>query len=294
VIAVVCFAAQFAFTKIYEGRVRQTFVTALSLLVFTSCIGTLLFLIVGGFQIRFSWFSGIMAAIFALIMIPYFVVGIQILSLGSLAIYSLFMMLGGMLLPFFYGILFLREDVSAGKVAGCILLTACMILQGTGQETEEKVKKKWLYYLLCMVGFIVNGLTGVIAKAHQVHGHGREVDEISFTVISCGLTAVFALFLLVPMLLGKSRKTKMAEFRSTLAMVPFLSIIAIGVAAYLGNFLHLKAATTVPASVQFPVVSGGVIVLSALVSRVIFREKIALREWIAIGGSFVATFLFMY
>ena len=294
-IAVVCFAAQFAFTKIYEGKVKQTFVTALSLLIFTSLIGTLLFFVIGKFQVEFSWFSGIMAAAFALIMIPYFVVGIKILSLGSLAIYSLFMMLGGMLLPFFYGIAFLQEEASIGKIAGCILLTACMILQGTSQETSgEKIKSKWLYYLLCMVGFVVNGMTGVIAKAHQVHGYGREVDEVSFTVISCGLTAVFSLILLIPYLLGNEKKEKICEFKSTLALIPFACIGAIGVASYMGNFLHLKAATTVPASVQFPIVSGGVIVLSALVSRVIFREKISMREWVAIGGAFVATFLFMY
>ena len=45
-------------------------------------------------------------------------------------------------------------------------------------------------------------------------------------------------------------------------------MILLGAAAYIGNFLHLKAASFVPASVQFPLVSGGVIVLSALASFV--------------------------
>ena len=141
---------------------------------------------------------------------------------------------------------------------------------------------------------MVNGMTGVIAKVHQVHGYGREVDEVSFTVISCGLTAVFSLILLLPFLFGKNKNEKVREFKGTLALIPFACIVAIGIASYMGNFLHLKAAATVPASVQFPIVSGGVIVLSALVSRLVFREKVSLREWIAIGGSFVATFLFMY
>jgi hypothetical protein len=34
-------------------------------------------------------------------------IGIKVLSLGSLAVCSMFMMLGGMLVPFFYGIIFL-------------------------------------------------------------------------------------------------------------------------------------------------------------------------------------------
>ena len=100
-LAVVCFAAQFAFTKLYEKAVSQTLVTSLVMLVVTNLIGTLLFLCIGKFQVQFSPVSFFWAAVFALIMIPYYVVGIKVLSLGSLAIYSMFMMLGGMLLPFF-------------------------------------------------------------------------------------------------------------------------------------------------------------------------------------------------
>ena len=68
----------------------------------------------------------------------------------------------------------------------------------------------------------------------------------------------------------------------------------IGTATYTGNFLHLKAASVVPASVQFPIVSGGVIVLSSLISAVIFREKVTKREWISVIGAFLSTFLFMF
>ena len=73
-----------------------------------------------------------------------------------------------------------------------------------------------------------------------------------------------------------------------------LAMIAIGATAYTGSFLHLKAAAKVPASVQFPLVSGGVIVLSALVSAFIFREKINKKEWISVAGAFLATFLFAF
>jgi multidrug transporter EmrE-like cation transporter len=56
----------------------------------------------------------------------------------------------------------------------------------------------------------------------------------------------------------------------------------------------LLAANNVPASVQFPLVSGGVIVLSALVSAFVFKEKISKKEWLSIAGSFVSTVLFAF
>ena len=76
--------------------------------------------------------------------------------------------------------------------------------------------------------------------------------------------------------------------------MPLIIMALIGAATYTGNFLHLKAASFVPASVQFPIVSGGVIVLSSLISAVIFREKVTKREWISVIGAFLSTFLFMF
>lgn len=41
-------------------------------------------------------------------------------------------------------------------------------------------------------------------------------------------------------------------------------------------------------------VSGGAIVLSALVSALFFKEKISKKEWISGAGAFVSTFLFAF
>jgi multidrug transporter EmrE-like cation transporter len=71
-------------------------------------------------------------------------------------------------------------------------------------------------------------------------------------------------------------------------------MLFIGATAYMGNFLHLTVAEKVPASVQFPLVSGGVIVLSAIVSRLIFKEKIRKIEWVSVVGALVSTILFAF
>ena len=303
-IAVCCFAAQFAFTKIFESSIKQTTTTSLVMLVLTSIIGAMLYWIIGLFQVQFSWFSFAWAAILAVNMIPYYMIGIKVLSLGSLAIYSMFMMLGGMLVPFFYGIIFLSEDISWGKGLGCILLTIFIALQAIWQqpseisdeksqtEKDKATKTKWLFFILCLAIFFINGMTGVIAKAHQI-GDGA-IDEISFTVISCALTALFSGIMLVLQFCKGNKKEKIAEIKTMFQSKPLLAMIFIGAAAYTGSFLHLKAATQVPASVQFPLVSGGVIVLSALVSAFAFREKISKKEWLSVAGAFIATLLFAF
>ena len=298
-LAVCAFAAQFAFTKVFEGSVKQTTVSALVMLVLTSLIGSLLYLAVGAFQIGFSWFSFWWAVAFAVVMIPYYVIGIKILSLGSLAIYSMFMMLGGMLVPFFYGIVFLGEDISVGKICGSVLLVFFIVFQAVCQSPcEEKGGNskgkgtKWLFFSLCVLIFFINGMTGVIAKAHEI-GKGA-VDEVSFTVMSCALTALLSLVMLTAEFVFEKRRETFVQIKSVFHLRPMLAIFGIGASAYTGNFLLLKAAAKVPASVQFPLVSGGVIAISALVSAFIFREKISRREWVSVVGAFASTFLFAF
>ena len=134
-------------------------------------------------------------------------------------------------------------------------------------------------------------MTGVIAKAHQTSA--QSVDEISFTVISCALTAIFSLIILAFTLLREHMETR-RQVIETLKIKPLWIMILIGAATYTGNFLHLLAANDVPASVQFPLVSGGVIVLSALVSAFLFKEKLSKKEWLSIAGSFASTVLFSF
>lgn len=293
-LAVLCFAAQFAFTKCYEGAVKQTLTTTLIMLVVTSLSGMMLYLIIGGFQVQYSSVSLIWAALLAIVMIPYYTVGIKVISLGSLAVYSMFMMLGGMLVPFFYGIIFLHEEISLFKILGTILMSVFIVLQAVFTDNGEKNGEKgnkYLFFALCLLIFFLNGLTGVIAKAHQISADA--IDEVSFTVISCGLNALFSLVLFIIVSI-KNTNEKVIEAKSTLKLKPIIIMALIGMAAYTGNFLHLKAANNVPASVQFPLVSGGVILVSALASVFIFREKISKKEWISVIGAFLSTILFAF
>lgn len=295
-LAVACCAMQFASMKIYQSSVRQTTVTALTLLIVSNLAATLVYLFVGGFSVRFSWFSFFWICVKAIITIPYFLLGIKSLSLGSLAIYSMFMMLGGMILPFLYGVIFLNEGLSIWKIVGLILLTGFIVLQATAQgraDEEKKVEGKknaYFFFIICLLIFLLNGATSIVSKAHQVGEHA--VDEISFTVSSSLLTVALSALILGCSLRKRDKAEKLGQIKSAFSWKPFLGMIAVGVISCTGNFLLLKAASNVPASIQFPLVSGGVIVLSAIVSVCIFKEKLSKKEWISIAGAFLSTFLF--
>ena len=294
ILSVFCYSAQFAFTKIFECGTKQTATTSLIMLVITGLVGALLFLCVGRFTVQCNVRSLLWAIAMAGLMIPYYMIGIKVLSLGSLVTYSMFMMLGGMLVPFFYGLVFLREGITWGKAVGTLVLTACIVLQARSQTQEENTKRNnsTLFIFLCLVIFFINGMTGVVSKAHQIHP--TAVDEISFTVLYCLLTAFFALLLLVGLLITGQKQEQIAQAKSAFTVQKTFVMAGIGVAAHTGNFLALKATVHVPASVQFPIISGGTIVLSALVSAFVFKERISKKEWLCVLGAFIATLLFAF
>lgn len=295
-LAVLMFTAQFGFTKIYGEKAEQKTTPTYVMLVIISIIGAVMYLLVGGFKVHFSWNLILYASLFAIIMIPYYILGIKVLSLGSVAIYSMFMMLGGMLLPFVYGLVLLDEPLTFGKTVGCIILTAAIFMQSVVQKNknenlDENSEKKGLFILLCIAIFILNGMTGVIAKAYQVSE--STPDEIGFTVISCIFTAIFSILFLIPNAV-KNKEEVNTTIKKALSPVLLLCMTAIGIFTHTGNFLHLKVAAHLPASIQFPMVSGGVIVFSAIVSTKLFKEKMCKAElWCIIAACF-STLMFAF
>ena len=296
--AVLCFATQFAFNKAYEGCIKQTTITAFVLPAVIGIVGSLQYIIISGFSIELTTPSILLAIAMAAAFIPCYVIGIKVLSLGSLAIYSMFMMLGGMLVPFFYGILLLNEEVSLPRAVGSILLTAFIILQAQiqnsamAQNNKASKKDRIVFLILCIAIFFLNGMTGVIAKMHEMQSN--PISEANYTFLYSVFSAVISLALLALALISKNRGQKIKEIRTTLAPKPMLFMVGLGVMTNTGNFLLLKAAANLPASVQFPFTSGGVILLSALYSALIFREQISKKEWITVLGASLATILFLF
>lgn len=271
---------------------EQTFETALTMLFLTGLFGAALFFAVNGFTLHFSTSSILLAVLFAVVMIPYYTLSFKALTLGSVAIYSTFMMLGGMLLPFVYGATLLDEPLSWGKIVGCVLMCGCILAQGITQQKGEGATNKGstLFFLLCICIFIINGLTGVIAKMHQ--SQPTAVNEESFTVLSCLFISLFSLTILAFRLGFK--KATMSEVKSVFHRKPLSVVALLGAAMHTGNFLILIAATNVPASVQFPLISGGTILLSALFALWFFKEKPPKKEWLCIVGAFLSTLFFAF
>ena len=291
-LAVLAFTAQFVFTKYFSAVSRTGGVTALCMLMAVGLAGALAALIASGFSVRLSATSLLLAALFAAVMIPYHTLGVKALSLGDLTTYSIFMMLGGMLLPFLYGLLLLGEAATVGKLCGCVLLATGIILQGRAQRAgKEKCGASRLYLVLCCIIFVVNGLTGILSQIHAL-SQGT-VDEVSFIFLASLLTALLAALALSVFLL-RGGASKRAECKAFFTPKPAFFALALGFMMNAGNFLILLAAPHVGASIQFPLISGGTILASAIAALLLFRERPAKGEGLALLTVLLSTVLFAF
>jgi multidrug transporter EmrE-like cation transporter len=77
------------------------------------------------------------------------------------------------------------------------------------------------------------------------------------------------------------------------ALLPILIILLSTVISNASYFLQLEGAKGLPASVLYPMITGGSVVLSGIFALVFFGEKLSKREWISIALCLAGTCMFL-
>ena len=126
------FGSQFMVTKAFEKNYGKTVRASLSFSLLYSLFAGVIFFIIklvsSGTVFNLNSFSLCMAFGLSLVNILSSAIGIKTLALGDIAVYSLFLMLGGMIVPFFAGIVFLKESVSVCNLIGVAIMIMLMLI----------------------------------------------------------------------------------------------------------------------------------------------------------------------
>ncbi len=276
VIATVMFAVQFLFNQKFQQNYGSDTKATLVFTLYKSAVATVIMLVISGFKLKITPFSFLLAAISAVsgILMLYF--SLKAFSVANLSVYSVFSMLGGMILPFLLGVCFYNEELTVLKVVCCILIVVAVLLN---IKKGENGKKAILYY---MAVFVLNGMAGVISKIHQSSQY-EITDSTGFTLLINLISVVIcAVWLLVgykklPLITGKN----------------LLYSSGYGALNGVGNLLLLIALSKLPASVQYPLVTGGVMFFSTIIS-LIQKEKLTKKDYLATAVSLVASVLIVF
>ncbi|MBQ8642396.1 MAG: hypothetical protein IJ480_09290 [Clostridia bacterium] len=232
---------------------------------------------------------------------------------GKMSSVTTFCLLGGMILPFFYGVIFLQEEVTLWKVLGILVLIASMLpslFEKDPSGAERTRGDRIRYFIFCMMTFCGNGMVSVLSKAHQISENAMklptgEVDTDGFVLQNALVCLVIAFVILIVRAILAARAGDRTPVRSVYyeigreKMIPKLFAILLALTAgyavcnAMGNIFSLRCAMTMDSSIQFPMLSGVVIFMTAVFGWLFFREKIGKSGLLSLGLTLVGISLFM-
>ncbi len=177
---------------------------------------------------------------------------------GSMGLTSL-VIAYSLIIPTFYGILFLNEKPSFMLYIGLVLLFVSIFLINF-IKGEKKPTVKWL--ILVTLTLIGNGVCTTTQKVQQLDQNGAYKNE--FMAVSLFLVA------LVCLILALYRHKK--DFKPVFTKPAIILPLVCGGANALVNYL-IMVLSRIPASLLFPVISAGGIILTGIVSLVVYKER---------------------
>ena len=266
-LVVVFVSAQQVTKKGFSGRVSggaMTFSAA-------SCAAALVvFLITSGGKLEITTAYLGYAVLFALSYGAAVVFGVLAVQTGPLSLTSLLTSFS-LLVPTFYGIVVLNEPVSVTLYVGLALLMIALVLINLEKKGEKKqITLRWVVYVL--LGFVGNGACSTVQKVQQLAHNGAYKSEtmivaLCMCIVGMGICA----------LVMERGQIKESLKKGVVFYVPC------GLANGVVNFMMILLATRMDASVMFPVISGGGIVLAFLISILFYKEKLS--RWQILGSA---------
>lgn len=281
-----CGGVRLGFNKTYVNKYGSNLKSALWFL-FLCCGFFFCMMLAIQRTLSFSLFSVILALIFAVINVGCTVFGFATLAIGNVSTYNLVLMLGGMLVPFLYGVTIGGEHFTAPKTICMVLITIALAVGLERKKGAQSSRKAWLYYALL---FTLNGLACIVLSVHQATPTpfgAVAVDTTSFTMLYMLFTSLlaFSAFLIIRFKNGKEAERKPVGLGVALAM-------GYGCFYGLGNLISAFCLLHIETSAQFPILTGGSVILAGIVG-LFFKEKITVRFLIAAALVLVGTILLL-
>lgn len=285
IFSAVFLAVDFCINKIYQ-RIKGT--SPAAGFGFNALLGlftAMIFFVANGFKADITPFSALMAAAMGSVVMAYNLVGFRLLKSGTMALYTLFLMTGGMVIPYVYGLLFLDEPFFWLRTAALLLIMAGVVMSNFSGE-KANVKQ----IIMCIAVFVLNGASSVISKVHQIEATLEIVDATEFVILTGFIKFLIAGVLYLFAKRGEEKREK-CEKKATLSSLglAFASAAVSGV-SYL---LLLLGAAALPATVMYPFISGGSIAFSAAAGVIFFRDKISGKLVISVLLCIVGMIMFL-
>jgi len=285
IVASVLFSTEFAVKKRYQTLagtdINATFLyNALSPIAF---FVIMLFMEKG--RMEFTLFEFILSLLWAVVCTAITYFSLKAFSLGSLSNYSLFLLGGGMVLPIIYGAIWGGDSFGFFKILGIAVILLAVLIQ---INLKEKTNKTIIVCLSLL--FLLNGLASVIASVYQSDLFAFEKPSaMQFSILRSLMTIALGMigFCVTRNKASENQKNKNTQLTYVKAL-PWALIG--GIANGVANLLLLFALMKIEPSLQYPIVTGGSILLSAIMG-LFFKEKGDVKTWVAVAVAVIGSII---
>lgn len=247
-------------------------------------VGLLFYAAMSGFKLSVNGLTLIFALIFAAVVLGLTSSEVMSVKKADIVTAVVFSGCGRVVIPFVFGVLFLKENVSIFKCIAVAILIAVILMPLFGREHKaEKIEHS--AYLWCLLFMLFSGLATVVSKIY-VDQSGVKPESVF-----CFWTNVF----LVPyVLVSKIRKNGAGQMISDLKIIDKKVCITLLVSAILvnsGTLLCMLALKSLTVATYTIFDTSFEMMLSAALSWLVYKEKLTLWNALGIVGSVVAVAL---
>ena len=185
--------------------------------------------------------------------------GFLALMYGPLSLTSLISSYS-LMVPTIYGLIFLGDPTSPYLFIGLGFLAASLLFIALKKE-EKQISARWV--VLVTLSLFGNGICSTVLSVQQINFEGAYKNEFM----------IMALILLVIFLSLVTYKEEKGEVKDSLK-IGIGWMVLWGVLNGSTNLFVMMLATRVPASLMYPLISGFGLILSWLMSRFLYKEKL--------------------
>ncbi len=244
-----------------------------NMIMYALCIALFGIAVLGG---QVSFFTVALGLLFGVVTALGNFYKMRALNSGPMHI-TLLVTTSSMIIPTMSGIFF-KEKFSILKLILVFILIGFIYLS-FDKTDGKKTNKKWL--LFCVLAFLFQGSIGVLQKIHQFSEYKAEFNGFLLVAFVCSLIY--------------SRIRAQKNYRELKFRKKHISFaIMCGVCTYIMNFLNLRLSGLLPSQLFFPLVNGSAIVLSSLMSVLIFKEHLSKKQIVGLVGGITSLILICF
>ncbi len=284
-VAVVLFGSQFLMNNEYVKKMGSGLFQTMFLSLLGGVLGAVIMLFTNKFRFEYTHFTLIMSFVNFLNGFLFTLCSLKAFEYVNLAVYSVYSMLGGMILPILAGVIFYEEafTLGLGVCVAFVFVAIVLVSVKKREKTDEEQSRKNRLGVLFYIGvFLFNGMAGVISKFYTEAPYLKASSagySLLVSLLTVGISLIFVLCYW--------------KQQPKIYVKPTLIALCGNAGNRIANYLLLLALTVLPASVNYSFVTGGTIIVSTVLSY-FTDKKPTVKEWLAVAASFIGIMFLVF